>query len=184
MEIFLIRHGEASQSWDQSPDPGLSELGKSQAIDCFNFLSSRTELKKFDLVSSPLKRAIETAAPFKQNLDIDLKIKEEFKEIPSPGISLEERKEWLQEMFKKNITELEKPQTFWKNNILSCLNKITKPTIIFTHFMVINVVSGSLKKEDKVVSFYPDNCSITEIKKEDKILQVISQGNELQTKVN
>ena len=50
--------------------------------------------------------------------------------------------------------------------------------------MVINVVSGSLKKEDKVVSFYPDNCSITEIKKEDKILQVISQGNELQTKVN
>ncbi len=184
MEIFLIRHGEASQSWDQSPDPGLSELGKSQAIDCFNFLSSRTELKKFDLVSSPLRRAIETAAPFKKNLDIDLKIKEEFTEIPSPGISLEERKEWLQEIFKKNITELEKPQTVWKNNILSCLNKITKPTIIFTHFMVINVVSGSLKKEDKVVSFYPDNCSITEIKKEDKILQVISQGNELQTKVN
>ena len=61
MEIFLIRHGEASQSWDQSPDPGLSELGKSQAKDCFNFLSSRTELSNFDLVSSPLKRAMQTA---------------------------------------------------------------------------------------------------------------------------
>ena len=32
MKIFLIRHGEASQSWEQSADPGLSELGKEQAL--------------------------------------------------------------------------------------------------------------------------------------------------------
>ena len=34
MKIFLIRHGEAAQSWDQSADPGLSELGKEQALEC------------------------------------------------------------------------------------------------------------------------------------------------------
>ena len=39
MKIFLIRHGEAAQSWDQSADPGLSELGKEQALECFNTVS-------------------------------------------------------------------------------------------------------------------------------------------------
>jgi broad specificity phosphatase PhoE len=31
MELFLIRHGEASASWGESSDPGLSLLGQQQA---------------------------------------------------------------------------------------------------------------------------------------------------------
>ena len=31
VEIILIRHGEAASSWDDDSDPGLSNLGKSQA---------------------------------------------------------------------------------------------------------------------------------------------------------
>ena len=31
VEIILIRHGEAASSWGDDPDPGLSNLGKSQA---------------------------------------------------------------------------------------------------------------------------------------------------------
>jgi len=31
MDIFLVRHGEAAASWGESPDPGLSELGRRQA---------------------------------------------------------------------------------------------------------------------------------------------------------
>ena len=30
-EIILVRHGEASASWQESTDPGLSELGERQA---------------------------------------------------------------------------------------------------------------------------------------------------------
>ena len=55
MKIFLIRHGEAAQSWDQSADPGLSELGKEQALECFNTLYKNEDLNQFNLVSSPLK---------------------------------------------------------------------------------------------------------------------------------
>ena len=69
MKIFLIRHGEAAQSWDQSADPGLSELGKEQALECFNTLHGNEDLNKFNLVSSPLKRAQETSLHFKKNLD-------------------------------------------------------------------------------------------------------------------
>ena len=103
MKIFLIRHGEASQSWDQSADPGLSELGKEQALECFNALDGNEDLNQFNLVSSPLKRAQETSLHFKKNLDKKLSLNEAFREIPSPGISLSERKNWLQEVFKKNI---------------------------------------------------------------------------------
>ena len=40
------------------------------------------------------------------------------------------------------------------------------------------------KNDPRVVSFYPDNCSITEIENKDGKLNLISTGNELQTHVN
>ena len=109
---------------------------------------------------------------------------EAFREIPSPGISLLERKNWLQEVFKKNINELEKPQQIWQSKILSTLKSFTEPTIIFSHFMVINIVVSTLKNDPRVVSFYPDNCSITTIENNEGTLNLISKGNELQTQVN
>ena len=109
---------------------------------------------------------------------------EAFKEIPSPGISLLERKDWLQEVFKKNINELEKPQQIWQSKILSTLKGLTDPTIVFSHFMVINIVVSTLKDDPRVVSFYPDNCSITELESDRGKLNLISTGNELQTHIN
>ena len=184
MKIYLIRHGEAAQSWDQSADPGLSELGKEQALECFNSLSKKEDLSQFNLISSPLQRAQETSLHFKKNLNKQLSLNEAFREIPSPGISLLERKNWLQEVFKKNISDLDKPQQNWQSNILLTLKDLSEPTIIFSHFMVINIVVSTLKDDPRVVSFYPDNCSITELKSDEGKLNLISTGNELQTRVN
>ena len=50
--------------------------------------------------------------------------------------------------------------------------------------MVINIVVSTLKDDPRVVSFYPDNCSITELKSDEGKLNLISTGNELQTHVN
>ena len=50
--------------------------------------------------------------------------------------------------------------------------------------MVINIVVSTLKNDPRVVSFYPDNCSITEIENKEGKLKLISIGNELQTHVN
>jgi len=184
MKIFLIRHGEAAQSWDQSADPGLSDLGKEQALECFNTINGNEYLNQFNLVSSPLKRAQETSFHFKKNFNKQLALNEAFREIPSPGISLLERKSWLQEVFKKNINELEKPQQIWQSKILYALKNLTEPTIIFSHFMVINTVVSTLKNDPRVVSFYPDNCSITELENNEGKLNLISTGNELQTDIN
>jgi broad specificity phosphatase PhoE len=184
MKIFIIRHGEAAKSWDQSPDPSLSDLGREQAIECFKNLNSKEDLQEFNLISSPLSRAQETANPFKENLEKKVQIKEAFKEIPSPGISLLERKDWLQDIFKKELNELEKPQQIWQSEIISSIKELKNPSIIFSHFMVINIVASTLSKNKKIVSFYPDNCSIMELRKDKGELELISLGDELQTHVN
>ena len=64
-KIILVRHGEASASWEESSDPGLSNLGINQAEECSSILLKLDDIDNFDLKSSPLKRAIETAEKLK-----------------------------------------------------------------------------------------------------------------------
>ena len=50
VEIILIRHGEAASSWGDDLDPGLSNLGKSQAEAVKENLKSFTS-QNFQLIS-------------------------------------------------------------------------------------------------------------------------------------
>ena len=110
MKIILIRHGEAASSWEKSADPGLSDLGKAQAEECSNKLLKLKDINSFRLVSSPLSRAKETSKPLSKKINIPVSINPLFAEIPSPGINLSERKEWLQKVFKMKLSDLETPQ--------------------------------------------------------------------------
>ena len=185
MKIILIRHGEASSSWEKSADPGLSDLGKAQAEECSNELLKIKNISSFNLISSPLTRAKETSKPLSKKINIPVSINPLFAEIPSPGINLSERKEWLQKIFKMKLSDLEAPQKKWKNSIIAELENLDKPTIIFTHFMVINIIVSYLKESNLIVSFYPDNCSITNLlKKNKREIELINLGSELQTELN
>ena len=62
INIILIRHGEAAQSWGDHPDPDLSEDGFKQA----KHLQEHSELQNlhlYDFISSPKARAKSTAVP-------------------------------------------------------------------------------------------------------------------------
>ena len=51
--------------------------------------------------------------------------------------------------------------------------------------MVINIIVSYLKESDLIVSFYPDNCSITNLSKNNKgEIKLINLGSELQTEIN
>tara|TARA_B100000945_G_C19908316_1_gene379474 strand:+ start:312 stop:500 length:189 start_codon:yes stop_codon:yes gene_type:complete len=58
--IYLIRHGEASEGWT-SKDPSLSQQGQLQARSIIPLLKTIFR-KEFNVISSPLKRCIETAS--------------------------------------------------------------------------------------------------------------------------
>ena len=185
MKIILIRHGEAASSWEKSTDPGLSDLGKAQAEECSNELLKIKNINSYSLISSPLTRAKKTSEPLSKKINIPVSINPLFAEIPSPGINLFERKEWLQKIFRMKLSDLETPQKKWKDAIIAELENINKPTIIFSHFMVINIIVSYLKKSDFIVNFYPDNCSITNLSKNGKgEIELINLGSELQTELN
>ena len=184
MEIILIRHGEASASWERSTDPGLSDLGKNQAEECANILLKIKNIESFELISSPLSRAKETGEALSKKLNNKIIINPLFAEIPSPGINLQDRKTWLQDIFSKNLIDLETPQKKWYQKIISELKEIKKPSIVFSHFMVINIIVSHLTNNKEIVSFYPDNCSITKIEKENGEIKLINLGSQLQTIVN
>ena len=180
--IYLIRHGEANAAWDEDPDPGLSEKGKLQSEELKEELTQDLS-SSFDAISSPLLRAQETAKPLKESLGFDLNINDTFAEIPSPGIPLSERRDWLREIFNAKVKELEEPQLLWRNSIIESLKVFQKDTIIFSHFMVINCVVGWIKNSEEFVYFHPDNCSVTKIRREEDKFEILSMGKEFSTTV-
>jgi len=181
MTIYLIRHGEAAQAWDVAPDPILSKNGQRQARELADAYLPLLNSTDFQLITSPLARAQETARPFQKGLHFDPIINTNFAEIPSPNISLANRRNWLKDLFTKKITELEQPQLTWRNNIISGIQSLEKPTLIFSHFMTINAIVGWIRGNEQVVSYYPNYCSITQIEKVGNEFFIRSLGKELTT---
>ena len=63
--IYFVRHGEAEAGFGAHRDPGLSALGRTQAIATAKHLAS---LDPIPIFSSPLLRAQETAQELAQYL--------------------------------------------------------------------------------------------------------------------
>ena len=182
INIYLVRHGEANASWNEDRDPGLSSKGKKQASAIAEGLL--TELPNvITIISSPLARAIQTAEPLINKLNGNLVKDKIFSEIPSPDISLSKRKQWLRNIFDIDVMKLGKPQQEWKKGVIQSISDIERDTIIFSHFMVINCIVGWITKSKKLVTFYPDNCSITKLSKKGKEITLVEKGKELTTTV-
>ena len=99
-QIWIVRHGEAAASWEEDPDPGLSVLGQSQAEETANALMDIVPMGA-QLISSPLRRAQETAAAFASKRGDDVRVDPRFSEVRSP-VPLSGRKAWLQEFMRQD----------------------------------------------------------------------------------
>lgn len=93
--LCFVRHGETEWNVQRKiqgrTDIPLNENGKKQALDCKQFLS----LQQWDcIVSSPLKRAIQTADIINESLNVPLIIMEDFIERnygTIEGLTLQQR---------------------------------------------------------------------------------------------
>ena len=191
VNIFLIRHGKASSGWD-SLNPDLNGIGRQQSLEVSKRLYDRS-LKSFDVFSSPLLRCKQTAKPFcdlsKQKLNIDQRLSE----IPSPIKDLTERVLWLKRVLPLTWKQLENDSdslssginySLWRSDIFDFLKSLKKDTYIFTHFVVINSIVGSIKNNNKIVNFNADNTSVTRLTYGDGAIKIISLGEESITKIN
>ena len=180
MTIYLIRHGEAAKAWDEDPNPELSANGQQQSLELANkYLPLLSD--DFQLLSSPLLRAQETALPFQKTMNLTPIIRSDFAEVPSPGIALVDRRNWLKQLFSKKINELEAPQLDWRNNIIKGIQSLEQNTLLFSHFMTINCIVGWIRQAEQLVNFYPNYCSISKITKINGQFEIQSLGEELTT---
>ena len=181
-DIWLVRHGEAAASFDQSTDPPLSDLGREQATKSAERLS-RCVPDDAQLFSSPKLRAIQTGEPFAALRGSPLDIDRRFIELPSPG-DLNERKDWIERVLKGRWSELPESVHDWQRDIVTTIQALRAPTVIFSHFLVINTVAAHMSGEDAVLQCLPANGSVHHLRVEEGSWQWVERGEMLQSVVN
>ncbi len=178
--IYLIRHGNAAQGFGESMDPGLDALGHDQAAAMSDVMSPKGPLA---LISSPLQRARETIAPLERSWNVNASIEPRVTEIPSPTKNLEERAAWLRGAMDKRWDQLGEGVATWRQEILDVLGAVSEDTAVVTHFMVINIAAGAAMKDDRLVIFWPDNCSQWAFEVSPTGLELVNHGKQLETKI-
>lgn len=180
--IYMVRHGQAAARYGQSADPGLDALGREQADAAAHRLAP---LGPFAILSSPLARARETAAPLAKMWKADIVIEPAVAEIPSPDIELSKRPEWLGRIMAGSWRTVPPPLMQWREALLESLTLLSADTVIFSHYVALNVAFGAAVGDDRVTAFSPENCSITIFGTDGNRLTLIERGAEAPlTKVN
>jgi len=181
--IYMVRHGQAESGFGGAMDPGLNALGHAQAEAVAQTLASRGPLA---ILSSPLRRARETAAPLAALWQADPAIEDAVAEIPSPkGMTLEERVIWLRKLMGGSWRDVPRDLALWREHCIGTVAAIARDTVIFSHYVAINVIAGAATGADRAVVFSPDNCSVTVFETDGTHLKLIEKGAEAPlTKVN
>ncbi len=115
--IYLIRHGEAIGYEDS--DPALSELGQEQARQVAERLVELVGAP-IDLITSPLRRARETAQPLAERWSTEALVVDAVRELPSPGTH-GERRPWLRAALRSTFEAVGEQQREWRAAILRAL---------------------------------------------------------------
>ena len=183
IDLYLVRHGEAAAGYAEHRDPGLSALGHAQARDAADALLGRG-LGEAQIVSSPLARAQETAAPFAAALGLRPQLETRISEIPAPDEALEARAPWLREIMAGTVEGLPPAQQTWRQGLIACLREAPAPSVFFSHFVAINLAVGAATGSAAMVSFRPGNGSITHLQTDGERLYLVALGDEADSVVN
>jgi len=180
-KIYLVRHGRAAADWGLEKDPGLDELGRTQAHAAAQKLAA---LGPLPIVSSPRARARETAMPLVKLWGIEPTVEKRVGEIRFPSETPADRVRWLKEVMVDQWLNLGPDLQNWRREVIEALLSIEADTVVFTHYIAINTAVGHATADDRVVSFGPDNASITILETKGNKLYLVEHGDEAVTRVN
>lgn len=172
--LLLVRHAHPAAGFEADPDPGLDDVGLAQAEAVAATLGPEGP---FDLWTSPLQRARQTAAPLEAAWGVEAEVEEVVGEIPSPMDDLEARGKWLRATLARRWPDLGALQG-WRNAVVDALKEIERDTVVVTHYVLINAAVGVATDDDRVASFSPDYASVTELAVEPSRLRLVRRGAE------
>jgi len=187
--LYMIRHGKPAGGWGQGfdDDPGLDETGQAQAkVASRALLTIPEEFRPKRVVSSPLRRCRETAAPFAHALGVELEIDAAFGEIPTPrAVARADREAWLQTAFKGRWDEIEGDLDYeaWRRDMVRSLS-MRGETAVFSHYVAINAAVSAVTANPAVLVCRPDHASISTFEVAEGGLSLIELGRQAVTGVH
>jgi broad specificity phosphatase PhoE len=185
--VYLIRHARPSATWGgDDDDPGLDAVGQGQAEAAANALLALPDaVRPTRVVSSPLRRCRETAAPFAAAIGAEVEIDPGVGEIPSPAaLAQAERGPWLRQAFTGRWADIKGDIDYeaWRAKVVAAA--AARPdTAVFSHFVAINALVTALAGEARVIAFRPDHCSISMFELKGGALTLVERGPEAATQV-
>jgi broad specificity phosphatase PhoE len=182
--LYLVRHGRAAAGWGESLDPGLDDVGRTQAATVADALG---HLAPCPLYTSPLQRTRQTAAAFVARWGSEAGVEPRVGEIETPeGEDLPGRSAWLAGVMRGRWTDVGPELQRWRTGVLEALIELgtgAPVTVVVTHFVAINVAVGAATGDSRVTCFLPDNCSATVLEAGGEGLRLVQLGAEAPTEV-
>jgi len=185
--VHVIRHGKPAATWGgDDEDPGLDDLGRQQAAAVMErLLTLPPSERPKRVVSSPLRRCRETAAPTARALGVEMVIDPRVGEIPTPAaLSAAERPAWLRSAFDGTWSQIEGDLDYqaWTRDVAAAV--ASHPgAAVFSHFVALNAAVGVATGEARVAAFRPDHCSVTVFDIVDERLILNEKGREALSQV-
>ena len=181
--LLLIRHGAPQAAWGGAgDDPGLSDLGHAQALEAAHALRAYGGI---EVISSPMRRCLETAAPFGAWRGRAPRIEARVSEIVADE-GVDDRAAWLQARFPwrdranpRLWPSLEPRLHVWRADVLEAVSTIQEDAAVFTHFISINVIVGAAMGRGETIVCIPGHASITELEVREGRLTLVRLGAEM-----
>ena len=183
--LYLIRHGCVADDSATPDDPELGAAGLEQARAVARDLRARLP-QPLPILTSPMRRCRETAAPLAELWQLQPRVEPRMIEVPSPpGVA---RQAWLKQALASTWPVLEEQDPArrlanWREAVREAVLACRQDSVIFSHYVPINVIVGMALQRDRVVCFRPDNASVTVIETGPGGIRLVEQGREMATRV-
>lgn len=180
--LFLIRHGEPEAAWGgAADDPGLSAEGRRQAESAADALG---RLGRLQIISSPMRRCRETAAPYAEACGRAPTIEPRVSEVVSSPGTLD-RRAWLLENFPWRGGDARLWPTLapelhaWRADMLGFVRGLSEDSAVFSHFIAINVIVGAALGREETIVCKPGYASIAELEIAGGEIKLVKHGAEM-----
>lgn len=178
--LFLIRHGEPEAAWGGAvDDPGLSADGRKQAEGAARTLAG---LELVGILSSPMKRCRETAAPFETHARSGARVEQRVSEVVAPA-GVTDRRTWLRENFpwddgvaRRRWSDVDPALRVWRDNVVGAMLEQKQDCAVFSHFIAINALASVATGSNETIVCVPGYASITEFRVHDGALELVRLG--------
>ncbi len=171
--LVLVRHAQPDGAWGHAPDPGLDDIGRTQAA---TVAAALTDLGPVPIVVSPLRRTRETAAPLAAQWGIEPVVEPGVGELAAPVDPVPDHATWLRTLMEGRGADAPEIIGPFRDRVLRAIRSIPTDSVVVTHFLAINAIVGAAEDDDRVVLFAPAHCSRTIVDVTGDGLEVMARG--------